>query len=471
MKKVLFFLIFTFFTAFLAVSEKTPVKSLEHFKLENGLSLFVAENHSVPLTYIEVAVRCGSYTQNKETAGLFHLYEHMMFKGNSLYKDAASVNRALSDMGVAEWNGTTGLECVNYYFTVPSDMTEKGLEFWASAIQSPLMDKKEFEAEKKVVISEINGSASDPSQVYLKAKSDLLFSDAPYTMTPSGTEDSIKNATIKHLKDIQKKYYIPNNCAVFVGGDVSPSEVYIMVKKIFGTWKKGKDPFEKGMIKHSYEPFNKTECVVMPYNKISEEFAQIIVDFRGPDAFYDKKDTFAADILSDLINNPSGLFRKTFTNDSFLGVPDSDCVGGSYLTRKTCGITSFYALVVQAEEEGPNRALYFKEKIANTLNQIVENLTDESLKEIAVRLEDENIISSQTATGLLSSLRFWWTVCDEDYYYSYNKNMSSVTKEDLAAFIKKYIEGKNPLVSVLVNPEVYKKTKTQFVNAGFREIK
>ena len=87
------------------------------YKLDNGLKLFVEENHSVPLTYIEIAVKCGSYTQTEETAGLFHLYEHMMFKGNSLYKDASSVNRALSDMGVSEWNGTTGLECVNYFFT------------------------------------------------------------------------------------------------------------------------------------------------------------------------------------------------------------------------------------------------------------------------------------------------------------------------------------------------------------------
>lgn len=73
--KRFFSLIFCVFSVLAAFAEKTPVKSLFHYELENGLSLFVAENHSVPLSYIEIAVRCGAYTQTAENAGLFHLYE------------------------------------------------------------------------------------------------------------------------------------------------------------------------------------------------------------------------------------------------------------------------------------------------------------------------------------------------------------------------------------------------------------
>ena len=112
-----------------AFAEKTPVKSLYSYKLENGLSLFVVENHAVPLTYIEITVRCGGYTQTPENVGIFHLYEHMMFKGNSLYKSAAELDRVTSDMGVSDRNGTTDIERVNYFFTVPSELTEKGLCF------------------------------------------------------------------------------------------------------------------------------------------------------------------------------------------------------------------------------------------------------------------------------------------------------------------------------------------------------
>lgn len=471
MKKIFFALIACFFAVWLAVAEKTPVKSLFHYKLENGLSLFVAENHSVPLSYIEIAVRCGSYTQNAQNAGLFHLYEHMMFKGNSLYKDAASVNRALSDMGVSEWNGSTGLECVNYYFTVPSDMTEKGLEFWSYAIRNPLMEKSEFEAEKKVVISEINGSASDPAHILMEARNNLLFSDAPYTMSPSGTENSVKNATLKQLKSIQKTFYVPNNSAVFVGGDVNPDEVFEMVKKIFGSWKKGKNPFADGMVKHSKEPFDSAVFRVMPYEKISEQLAQILVEFRGPDAAYEAEDTFPVDILSNLIANPSGIFKQSFANDEMLGIPDSDYVGGSYQTRKTCGIISFYALVVQPELDVAERAKYFAEKIPEILEKTAKNADKNQLSKICGRLEDDNIITGQTAEGLLGTVRFWWSVCDENYYYSYNQKMSEVTDSSLLDFVEKYVAGKNPLVTVLVSPAVYEKTKSDFAQFGFEEIK
>jgi zinc protease len=148
-KKILSVLSFLFF-AYFTYAEETPVPNLYQYKLDNGLMLFVAENHAVPLAYIEIAVKCGAYTQTPETAGLFHLYEHMMFKGNSLYPNAAAVQDALSKLGVASWNGTTSLECVNYFFTIPSDKIEDGLNFWNSAIRFPLLDKRELENEKKL---------------------------------------------------------------------------------------------------------------------------------------------------------------------------------------------------------------------------------------------------------------------------------------------------------------------------------
>ena len=75
-----------------------------------------------------------------------------------------------------------------------------------------------------------------------------------------------------------------------------------------------------------------------------------------------------------------------------------------------------------------------------------------------------------TAAGLLSTLRFWWTCTDAEYYYSYSDRISRVTPDDLNSFVQKYIQNKNPLVTVLVNPEVYEKTKAQFDELGFTEV-
>ena len=160
-KYVMILLLLVFlFTSFTAAAQETSEKGLYHYVLDNGLELFVMENHAAPLAYIEIAIRAGGISQSEKNAGLFHLYEHMMFKGNTKYKTAAAVQRALKNLGVASWNGSTANEFINYFFTVPSSSLTEGLEFWSHAVRDPLLDPNELENEKKVVISEKIGRAS-----------------------------------------------------------------------------------------------------------------------------------------------------------------------------------------------------------------------------------------------------------------------------------------------------------------------
>ena len=58
-------------------AEETPIKWLNEYKLENGLTLFTKENHNSPVVYMEIAVKAGAVTQNAQNAGLFHLYEQI----------------------------------------------------------------------------------------------------------------------------------------------------------------------------------------------------------------------------------------------------------------------------------------------------------------------------------------------------------------------------------------------------------
>lgn len=466
----LFAIVFAIFACFVTFAESTPIENLYEYKLKNGLSLFVAENHNVPLTYIEVAVRCGAYTQEKETAGLFHLYEHMMFKGNALYKSAAEVTNALSNLGVADWNGTTDLECVNYYFTVPSGKTRDGLEFWSAAIRSPLLNKNELENEKKVVLSEINGNFSSPERIASSYASKMMFSDSPWKMDPSGSSDVVQNASVKSLKNIQKTFYVPNNSAVFVGGDVNPDEVYKMVEEIFGDWKRAKSPFEKNTIQHSKTPFTEPKFAVMPFEKCSKEIAQISVTYRGPDAAFDRNDTYPLDVFTEILSNPAGVFTRSVVSDTYIGVPTSDYVSAGYYTRKTCGQFSVTAIVTMPEEELAERAKYFSNSIPALLNEEAENISESEIEKTVRKIEDSNIFTNETAEGLLRTVRFWWITCDEDYFFTYNEKMGEVTKENIASLVEKYIEGKNPLVLVYVNPDIYEEEKQAFFDAGFEVV-
>ena len=156
-KKIIlcFSLLLVTFSSIFSLSMKNE-DGIYYRKLKNGLEVFILENHATPLATIELAFRAGSDYQTAKTDGIFHLYEHMLFKGNCKYPNVMAIKDALTDLGIADYNGSTSDEFVNYYFTLPSSALEKGLEFWAAAVQSPNFDIGELENEKKVVISEIS---------------------------------------------------------------------------------------------------------------------------------------------------------------------------------------------------------------------------------------------------------------------------------------------------------------------------
>ncbi len=455
-------------------AKTTPVENLHQYQLENGLTLFVAENHSVPLTYIEIAVRTGAVEQTPENAGLFHLYEHMMFKGNELYPSAAAIQNALSEMGVASWNGTTGKDYVNYFITVPSSQTEKGLAFWNAAVRTPLMDPKEFENEKKVVISEITGYEVNPGNIYQNYVSNTLFPESGYRNDPAGTRKTIQSATVAQLRDIQKKFYIPSNAALFVGGDVDPEKTYQLVKAIYGTWDNNGNSPTKPHDQPTKTPLNKMKLAVMPHDAMSPYVAQVSVTFRGPDTDFDLDDTYAADYLCSLLAEPDGLFKTKLVQDAELGIPQSDYANGGYTTVRASGMFNFSAIMLQPENNLPERSVKLLKKIQDDiLPQIAaeKSLYQKSkVKQIVSIMESDRISSTDTATNLLSLLRFWWAATSSDYYFSYYKKLGTITQKSMQNLVNEYFTGKNALVTVLVNPQVYQQTVAQYKALGFEVI-
>lgn len=471
--KIISLFVFLFTLNFIH-AEKTPVENLYEYKMENGLTVFAAENHTVPLVYIEIAIRAGAITQTPQTAGLFHLYEHMMFKGNKLYKDAASVNRALSNLGVANWNGTTGINHVNYFFTVPSNKLEEGLAFWNAAVRSPLLNEQELENEKKVVLSEIEGGKSDPSKIFYSYLNKKLFPDAPYKLDSGGSFDAVRNANSTQLKEIKGKYYIPKNAALFIGGDIQPEETFKLAEKIFGTWSNNDSKIEPSAQQRK-EPFASTQFCVMPFDKITRELAQIMIQFRGPDADFDLQDTYAADYLMYLLSEPNGKYIQSLYKNPEFKIPDFNNSWAQYATVRANGLFEFGTIVTEPENLLPERAEKILLEIQNSIIPKIANekkfFTESYKSKIIEQLKDSQTQATETPSELLTSIRSWWTNTNAEYFFNYYDNLSKVTQDDVKRIIEKYISGKKPLVSVLLNPEIYNSTKKDFESEGFYEVR
>jgi zinc protease len=207
--------------------------------LANGLEVIVVENHSVPLATVCVAVRGAASAQTPENAGLFHLYEHMLFDGNEKYPTQADLLAAIKKLGVANWNGETGSQYIEYYLTVPSDKLADGVEFWSWALKKPVFNQDKLAREKQVVINEIRGFHVDPDHIASDALESRMFPRYPWRKNVDGPEDNVQKATVRQLEAIRDAYYIPRNAALLVGGDVKARTVFALAEEYFGDWKGG----------------------------------------------------------------------------------------------------------------------------------------------------------------------------------------------------------------------------------------
>lgn len=457
-------------------AEKTKIDGLFRYKLENGLELYVAENHSVPLAYIELAVRTGAIDQKKETAGLFHLYEHMMFKGNALYKDAASVTKALADLGVTEHNGTTSTDRVNYFFTIPSGKIEEGLAFWNAAIRSPLITEKEFENEKKVVLSEIQGDKANPTYVLHYYRNLLMFPDEPYKVDPRGSFDVVKNASVAQMRNIQDEFYIPENAAIFVGGDVYPDEIFELVKKIYGTWKnpvsKNTSPLEKNQ--PSKNPLAAKRFIVMPFDRMSPELAEVEITWRGPDLDFNYEDAQDSVYLDYILDKPDSILKTRLCEKPEFKIPDRTYIGSYTSLGRQNSTMGCYAVLKKPENNLASRAKEISEYIQNELYKETasdkKGFTSKIKKEFQASQEDSLIRASETAEGLITLARSCWINGEIEYFLN-NKKEKSIKQKDIERFFDEYIASKNPVVTVLVNPAIYEKVKNEFIDLGFYEVK
>jgi len=261
-------------------------KIIQRKVLPNGLEVIVVENHGVPLATIEIDVKNGSFTQSPEYEGLAHMYEHMFFRANSEYPEPNQFWDRASDLG-AVFNGTTREEVVNYYMTVPAEKLQNGLHLLATALRGPLFRRDELERERQVVIGEYDRNESSPFFALTREMDAKLYPGNFSRKDVIGDRQIVSTTTPEKMRTIENKYYIPNNSALIVAGDVNPATVFDLAARELGQWTRGADPFTVDPIP-SIPPLQKSEGVVVeaPVGAVTVQ-----VQWQGPSVGQDPKST------------------------------------------------------------------------------------------------------------------------------------------------------------------------------------
>jgi zinc protease len=407
--------------------------------LANGLEVIVVENHGVPLATLEVDARNGSFTQSPTYEGLSHLYEHMFFKANASYPMPEQFVARASELG-AVFNGTTTEERVNYYLTVPSDSTMPGLAFLAAALRTPLFRADELERERAVVIGEYDRAESNPFYALTTATGKALWGSAWSRKNPLGERAVILRTTPEQMRAIQRKYYVPNNVALIVTGDVNADSIFAAAHRLFDDWPRAADPFVTDPIP-PVPPLsgNKAVIVEQPVNAVL-----VMMQWQGPGAHADPAATYAADVFSDVLNQPGSRFQRTLVDS---GLWQSLLV--NYYTLNNVGPITI------SGEVAPEK---LRAAIAALDRELAEvgkpgYITAETVNSVKEKRIVETMESLERASGFAQQLGFWWAVTGMDYFFGYNDTMAKQSPEDLRRYATRYILGRPRVTGVLLSTD------------------
>lgn len=414
-------------------------KIIQRKVLSNGLEVIVVENHGVPLATIEIDVKNGSFTQPPEYEGLAHMYEHMFFRANSKYPEPNQFWDRASDLG-AVFNGTTQEERVNYYMTVPSENLTGGIELLGSALRGPLFRRDELERERQVVIGEYDRNESSPFFALSRQMDAKLYPGNFSRKDIIGDRQVILTTTPEKMRTIQNKYYVPNNSTLIVAGDVNPSTVFSLAERELGQWSRGPDPFVTDPIP-SIPALQKSDGVVVeaPVGAVT-----ILVQWQGPSVGQDPKSTYAADVFSDVLNDPRSQFQQRLVDSGLW-----QALGVNYYTLNHTGPITISGQTSPEQLRDAMAALYGEIAKFDTPDYY----TSDELEAVKAHRAVTSAFDRERASGFAHTLGFWWSVASLEYYMGYVDYMGQQTLADLRAYARRYILGKPHIAGVLIAPE------------------
>jgi zinc protease len=412
-------------------------------QLPNGLDVVVLEDHSVPLVTVELAVRNGSFTEPPELNGLSHLYEHMFFKSNRATIDRADYLKNIDQLGII-YNGTTQEEVVEYYFTTTTPNFSVAMRFMRDSARYPAFDPKEFANEREVVIGEIDRDESNPFSVVSQELHNRLFYKYPSRKNPIGNRETVRSATTDMMRLIQGRYYVPNNSAVIITGDVDPAAAFKLAEDYFADWpRRTPDPFEEfPLVEHP--PLAKSEAAI-----ITKPVQNVVVSlgWQGPSMGKDDAATYAADVFSFILRQSNSRFQRNLVDTNLAAA-----VNLGYYSQRNVGPISLILQATPDKARQAIRAMY--DEIAHFNDPTY--YTDEELESAKALLEADDLYNREKLSDYTHVIGFWWSSASLDYFRGYLKRLRATQRADISRYLTTYILGK-PYVSLAVlSPEALK---------------
>ncbi len=324
------------------------------YELDNGLQVYLSVNEDEPRISTNIVVRTGSKNDPSKVTGLAHYLEHMLFKGTSriasldweaekplldqisdlyekyrktrdpekrkaIYKqiDALSNEAAqyvatneydqmMSELGATGTNAYTSLERTVYINDIPANELEKWMAIESERFKE--LTLRLFHTELEAVYEEFNRAQDNDNRLVYYERMKTIFPDHTYgTQTTLGKGEHLKNPSMVEIHNYFDRYYVPNNMAIIMAGDLDPDKTLALIKKYFGSWKKGRNPRQ---FKDPGQP-----PITNPIKKVVKGTEAEFMTLSYRTGGVDTEDAMMSDLVSSILQNgDAGLIDQNLNN-------------------------------------------------------------------------------------------------------------------------------------------------------------
>ena len=426
-------------------ARKIEIGKSESFKLDNGLTVIVVENHKVPRISYQLYVD-RDHIVEADKAG------YVSAAGDLLSTGTATRTKAEIDEAVDFVGGSVSTNSRGGFASSLTKHTDVVLEIFADVLLHPSFPQEEFDKWKTQTISGLQANKEDPNAIAGNVTSALVYGlDHPYGEMM--TENTVESMSLEDCKEYYALYFKPNISYMVVVGDITAKHARQKIEKHFGNWASGEVPM------HKYEMPGQADQVEVDFVDKTGAVQSVINITHAVDLKPGTPDVIPSRVMNTILG--SGFSGRLFRNLR----EDKGYTYGAYSSLGSDELVARFGASASVRNEVTDSAVT---EFLYELNQMRDtDVTDEELelaKNYIAGSFARNLESPQTVANFaLSTMRY---NLPEDYYATYLEKLDAVDVAAVRAMAQKYINPDKARIIVVGSKDDVAESLEQFAPDG-----
>jgi len=398
----------------------------ERVVLDNGLVVYLLEDHELPLVTITATMRTGSWLDPAEKVGLASMTGAVMRTGGGGGLSAEQVDAELEQfagdihIAIGRQSGSASLD-------VLSKDLNRGLEIFAGLLRSPAFEPARLELAKLQAIEAIRRRQDSPGSIVSREFTKVLYG-ADHPTARESSVDSIKRLTRQDLVTFHHNTIHPNGMLLGVTGDFTKAEMLASLRKLFGDWQKGMVPELK------IPDVSEADMSRSVVRFVDKDTSQTHIRVGHLSIKENHPDYVALAIVNDILGGSS--FRSRLFND----VRTKRGLAYSVGSRLYTGMHDQGVWMMKAETKLTSTQEVIERFVANIRRMREEPVTDAELAEAKEAYVNSFVFSFASSSAIVSRvIELEYDGLPKDFLQQLRAQVIQLTKDDVQAAAKKHL--------------------------------